>query len=99
MTNNKKQNTDKKYNISYMWWKVPYFTGTTNPIGKWEIVKRKEVSGDHAIMTGPENNITGVDLDFGYKLTDEQLYSNPVTKKFIESSKYFKIKSKKYLFS
>lgn len=85
MTNNKKQNTDKKYNISYMWYKLPLIKNTTNmKSGKWSDNKSKNITGNHAVMTGPENNITGVDLDFGYKLTDEQLNSNPITKKFIE---------------
>jgi len=85
MTNNKKQNTDKKYNINYMWYKLPLIKNTTNmKSGKWSDNKSKDITGNHAVMTGPENNITGVDLDFGYKLTDEELYSNPITKKFIE---------------
>ena len=85
MTNNKNTNTNKLPNIDYMWWKLPLIPNTTNMIkGKWSDNRSKDITGNHAVITGEENNITGLDLDFGYKLTDDELYSNPITKKFID---------------
>ena len=85
MTNTKNMKSDKLPNIDYMWWKLPLIANTTNMIkGKWCDNKSKDITGNHAVLTGPENNITGVDLDFGYKLSDDELYSNPITKKFID---------------
>ena len=85
MTNTKNMTSNKLPNIDYMWWKLPLIANTTNMIkGKWCDNKSKDITGNHAVLTGPENNITGVDLDFGYKLSDDELYSNPITKKFID---------------
>ena len=82
MTNNKNTNTNKLPNIDYMWWKLPLIPNTTNMIkGKWSDNRSKDITGNHAVITGEENNITGLDLDFGYKLTDDELYSNPITKR------------------
>jgi hypothetical protein len=85
MANNKNTKQNKNSNISYMWWKLPLIKDTTNMIkGKWSDNKSKDIKGNHAVLTGEENNITGVDLDFSYKLTNDELNSNPITKKFID---------------
>ena len=85
MTNNKNMTSEKLSNIDYMWWKLPLIANTTNMVkGKWCDNKSKDITGNHAVLTGPENNITGIDLDFGYKLTDDELLAAPITKKFID---------------
>ena len=85
MANNKNTKQNKNSNISYMWWKLPLIKDTTNMTkGKWSDNKSKDIKGNHAVLTGEENNITGVDLDFSYKLTNDELNSNPITKKFID---------------
>ncbi len=85
MPNNKNTINNKLPNIDYMWWKLPLVKNTTNMIkGKWSDTRSKNITGNHAVITGEENNITGLDLDFGYKLSDEELNSNPITKKFID---------------
>jgi hypothetical protein len=84
MAKNKNIANDKKPNVDIMWWKLPLIANTTNMIkGKWKDNMRKDIEGNHAVLTGEVNNITGLDLDFGYKLTDEELNSNPITKQFI----------------
>lgn len=85
MRNNKNTNTNKLPDIDYMWWKLPLVKNTTNMIkGKWCDNRSKDITGNHAVITGEDNNITGLDLDFSYKLSDEELNSNPITKKFID---------------
>ncbi len=85
MPKNKNIANDKKPNVDIMWWKLPLIANTTNMIkGKWKDNMRKDIEGNHAVLTGEINNITGLDLDFGYKLTDEELNSNPITKQFID---------------
>jgi hypothetical protein len=85
MSNTKNTNTNKLPNIDYMWWKLPLVKNTTNMIkGKWCDNRNKNITGNHAVITGEDNNITGLDLDFSYKLSDEELNSNPITKKFID---------------
>ena len=88
MTNNKNTIDNKKPNIEYnMWWKIPIQQYTGNFIkGKWKDYQSKDidVNKNHGVLTGEINNLTGVDLDFSYKLSDEELNSNPITKKFID---------------
>ncbi len=85
MTNNKNTNNNKIPDIDYMWWKLPLVKNTTNMIkGKWCDNRSKTITGNHAVITGEDNNITGLDLDFSYKLSEDELNSNPITKKFID---------------
>jgi hypothetical protein len=85
MTNTKNTKQNKINNIDYMWWKLPLVPNTTNMIkGKWKDNQTQNITGNHAVLTGEINNITGLDLDFGYKLSDEELNSNPITKEFID---------------
>lgn len=85
MSDKKITDNNKISDIDNMWWKLPLVKNTTNMTkGKWIDKQSKDITGNHAVLTGKVNNITGIDLDFGYKLSDDELQKNNITKKFIE---------------
>jgi len=91
MLNNKNTNTNKLPNIEYMW-KIPIKNNTTNLFSKpWKEIKtrnldelqKKYYTSNYAILTGKDNGITVLDLDF-HKDIDKINTDNPMYEEWIE---------------
>lgn len=85
MTTNKNK-TDKKNITPLHMWRIPLYDNTTNIKVGWKDKNNwsKNIKGNNAVITGKCNNLTGVDLDFGYKLTDEEIKNDPLTYDFVK---------------